>query len=95
MNVKKASLLHGTSADFPRRVEPEKAAILAFMKSKKPRWHTGAKVDDLVTGAQTNIPLNATECGRWGWTSQELYHFERYDLSLKPEFVEFVLSQIA
>ena len=95
MSVKQASLLYDLSADFPRNVEPEKAVILDFMRSKKPRWHTGAKVDDLVTGTQTDIPLNATECGKWGWTSQELYHFERYDLSLKPEFVEFVLSQIA
>ena len=64
------------------------------MKSKKPRYHTGAKVTDLITSHETDIPLDASECGGWGWSSRELYHFEHYDLALEPEFVEYVLTQV-
>lgn len=93
MKIHQASQLHSLDSDFPRGEEPEKKAILAFMKGVKPKYHTGAKVVDLVTGMETSVPLNASERGRWGWDATELYHFERYDLALEPAFVEFALSQ--
>lgn len=92
---KQASLLHGLTPGFPRDTLPEKdkALVLSFMRGVRPRWHTGACVVDPVSGKTTDIDLNASESGGWGWDSSETYLFEKYDLALKPEFVEFALAE--
>ena len=92
--IKQASLLHLMSSSFPRKAEPHKKDIVSYMRSKKARWHTGSNVTDLVTGRQTNEPLEACEDDGWGWDTTELLMFERYDLELDPDFVKHVLKKI-
>ncbi|MBP3760240.1 MAG: hypothetical protein J6I55_01970 [Ruminococcus sp.] len=48
---------------------------------------------DYVTGKNL---LNSVLChtdGIYIWTNEEVYHFEKYDIELKKDFIEYVLNR--
>ena len=90
--LRRVSDIHGYQADFRRESIPSKAMVLDFMKRQDAKWHTGALVTDQVSSSKTSIPLEAYEVDGWAWDSNETLMFERYDLKLNPDFVDYVLS---
>ena len=72
---------------------PEKAKVVQFFNSVEPgQAVAGGFFDDLVTGETIRKPWRSYASGDYAWTSSEVYHFEKYDLELKPEFIKYVLS---
>ncbi len=76
-----------------RAVIPNKKKVLHFLKSQPPYAAAGGPFEDVVTGEyQSGKEFLAFKVADWKWTSSDIYHFEKYDLELKPEFIEYVLT---
>lgn len=73
---------------------PIKNDILNYFKQHNA---VHAVITCLATDYVTNKTLtNNIECfddGMYYWTSEEIYHFEKYDLKLNDDFINHVLSQ--
>ena len=74
--------------DFP--TEPvsvgERNVILDYMRSFEPSYRTASKVFDPVKGKWTSLELEAFTDGTWGWDTNDIYLFDRYELKLDPGF---------
>ena len=72
----------------------DKQRVLKFLKSLP--WYCAASgyFNDVVTGELIeSISLVAYKSGQWSWNSRDIYHFEKYNLELDPEFIQYVLNQ--
>lgn len=72
----------------------DKEKILFFLRSFPPVSITG-KVIDAQNGEWTNIDNLDYESGDFYWDSSDIYHFEKYDIKLNDEFVQYVLNRPA
>lgn len=70
-----------------------KDKILQYLKSFEPDCAAGMTLVDEITGADTGISVNGYEDGRYYWDTRHIYHFEKYNLKLNDDFVEYVLSK--
>lgn len=82
--------------NFVPEVNPSKQAILGFLKSFPPEAVAAGYFTDLFTGQEIR---NKDECyyesGKWWWTTQDIYHFEKYDMKLDDDFCKYVLNQVS
>lgn len=79
--------------EFRRKKCAAKGTVLRHLKSFQPYAAAGGPFEDMVTGEdQWGKQFLAYSDNGWNWTSSEIYHLEKYDLELKPEFIEYVLS---
>lgn len=69
----------------------DKEALIAYMRSFEP-CAAGPMVDDCVTGKQTTIPNAGYEDAEYSWTTQDIYHIEKYDAAVDPDFLKHVKS---
>lgn len=75
-------------------VNPDKKKLLDFMRKQDHVAVAAGYVNDVVTGENlVGKYLFAYQDGGYGWTSQDVYHFEKYDLELTPEFCAFALAR--
>ena len=72
--------------------EKRKSKILAYLKSGTPRGVRCASVYDYVENESTFDTIHVFTDGEYRWDSQEIYHFEKYNIALNEQFVEKVLS---
>lgn len=72
-----------------------KEKILAYLKKEK--WDSGARAPMLFRDVVTGKPVPGEFCsysdGEFSWRTDEIYYFEKYNLKLKDEFIQHVLSQ--
>ncbi|HAJ96412.1 MAG TPA: hypothetical protein DCO72_01575 [Ruminococcus sp.] len=72
----------------------EKQKILKYMKSfSKPFAFTSQPVIDKFTNKETEKINNAFSDGEYTWYVSEIYHFEKYNLILNSDFIEYVLNR--
>lgn len=72
-----------------------KSQILDYMKSfSEPTAYTSQPVIDRFTHLELNKINNAFSDGVYTWYMSEIYHFEKYNLKLNDDFIEYVLSII-
>ena len=71
----------------------DKERVLSFMKAFEPVAVAAGYVRDEVTGEYAiGVGELAYEHDGWDWYQRDVYHFEKYDLELEPEFVKLALS---
>lgn len=72
---------------------PQKDEILQYLKSFQPDCSAGMLLQDEITGELLKFGVNGFEDGNYYWDSREIYHFEKYNMQLEKEFVEYVLQK--
>ena len=79
--------------DFPTKLLAEKDKVLAFMHKPSPFCATAGRFEDVTTGeAVYDRAWGWYRHGDWQWSDRDAYHFEKYDLELEPEFVDYALK---
>ena len=74
--------------------DPEKGAIMAFLRRVEPVAVAAGYFTDVTTGEQvTGIADRGYISGPYSWSTGDVYHFEKYDLELSPSFREYALEQ--
>ena len=48
---------------------------------------------DYISGEKLSNSVICFDDGEYCWTSEEIYHFEKYDLKLNDDFIRHVLSK--
>lgn len=71
---------------------PEKDKILKYLKSFSPDCAAGMCLVDEITGEEVGIGVEGYEDGVYYWDTREIYHFEKYNMELQNDFLEYVLS---
>lgn len=67
-----------------------KESILIYLTSFKPKWVTSARIIDKGTGmAVMDIVNNPFSVGEYEWSASDIYHFEKYNMPLFAEFIEY------
>ena len=67
---------------------PEKEKILAYLKSGTYDGVRCSLLYDYVKDVGTTESIFLYTDGEYIWTSEEIYHFEHYNLALNPEFIQ-------
>ncbi len=71
-----------------------KSQILSYMKSfLEPSAYTSQPVIDRFTNQELDEINNAFSDGTYTWYADEIYHFEKYNLKLNDDFIEYVLEK--
>lgn len=72
----------------------EKETVLRFLQAYYPNLATSGKVIDNITGKEV---CNLLDCGYYDgeyyWDETDIYHLEKYNMPINPEFIEYVLSK--
>lgn len=72
----------------------KKQTVLSYLKRFDICAHTTQPVFDKITGEKVLDADNARSDGLYTWYESEIYHFEKYNYMISPDFVEHVLSII-
>lgn len=48
---------------------------------------------DYITGEKLTESIKCFNDGTYVWTNEEIYHFQKYDLKLNDDFINYVLNQ--
>lgn len=71
----------------------DKERIIAYLRKSPVSAYTSAPVVDVLTGEIVGESDNARSDGTYTWYESEMYHFEKYNLKLNDEFVQYVLNR--
>lgn len=71
-----------------------KEKILAYLKKFKDCAFTSQPVYDIYTGEKIEEADNAVTDGVYTWYHKDIYHFEKYNLKLNDEFLEYLTPQM-
>lgn len=70
----------------------QKEAILKYLKAFKPSWVTSISVQDMVTKTIINKADNTFDDSVFEWSEKDIYHFEKYNMPLNPDFITHVVK---
>lgn len=71
----------------------EKEKVLSYLKSfSTPSAYTSQPAVDIVTNDKICDADNAFSDNEYTWYTSWIYHFEKYNLKLNDDFIEYVLS---
>lgn len=71
-----------------------KDKIVKYLKKFSECAFTSEPVKDKYTGEIVYDADNARSDGEYTWYESEIYHFEKYNLKLDDEFIDYVLNQV-
>lgn len=71
-----------------------KQEILLYLKRFPVFAFTSLPVNDIYTNQEVLSANNAHSDGEYTWYESEIYHFEKYNLKLNDDFIEYVLDKI-
>lgn len=69
-----------------------KDKILKYLKSFEPFCAAGMSLRDEITREMINSGVNGYEDGEFVWDTREIYHFEKYNLQLEDDFIQYVMD---
>ena len=76
------------------KVEIEhKKEILSYLKKFPPHAYSSGYVYDKISKAKTDIIDSLTGDGKYLWGTTEVYYFEKYNLKLNDDFIQYVLGK--
>lgn len=79
---------------FDKFENPNKQKILSYLKNNLFESScTTEKVFDYIENRSTNIPMVSYHDNRFYWDDREIYYFEKYNLKLNDDFIQYVLSR--
>lgn len=67
-----------------------KHKIIAYLNSFDDDAFTSQPVYDIFSGERVSDADNAKTDGVYTWYQSEIYHFEKYDLQLNEEFINYL-----
>ena len=71
-----------------------KKTILEYFDSIKPEFFTTVRVKDMVTDTIVEKLCNSRYSNdKYCWDEADIYHFREYNMPLKQEFIDYVLSK--
>ncbi len=70
-----------------------KIKILKYLKSFSSDCAAGMSLVDEITGDSLNTCVCGYEDCKYYWDDREIYHFEKYNLKLNDDFIEYVLNK--
>lgn len=80
-----------TMINFPLK---DKSVILRFLKSFKPIAVMAHSTKDYIKNISNNDEsVSLFNSDEWFWTNEIIYHFEKYNLKLNDNFIEYVLKR--
>ena len=71
----------------------DKVRIIDHLRKTPISAFTSAPVVDVLTGEIVGESDNARSDGIYTWYESEIYHFEKYNLKLNDDFIEYVLNR--
>ena len=72
---------------------PEKDRVLRFMRGFPIVAAAAGRFRDEITHEEvSDREWLAYDSGEWDWDTRDIYHLEKYDLELDPEFIKYALS---
>ena len=77
------------------RPNEHKELILDYMKRIESTSASPAKIRDVITGQEIDLPLECKNDGVYGWRTDYMFYIEKYDLRIPDDFVKYVLSKTA
>lgn len=84
-------------AEFERNISKtpveNKQKILDYLKRFPESAFTSEPVKDKYTNKVVYDANNARSDGEYTWYENEIYHFEKYNLKLNDDFIEYVLKR--
>lgn len=83
---------HGSIKELIGNDIPGKEKLLRYLKSFKPDCAAGMILKDEITGEEVGPCVEGYEDGVYYWDTREIYHFEKYNMELKNDFVEYVMN---
>lgn len=72
-----------------------KDKILAYFKKYKQVVAITREMVDYISGKSLRKSVLGFTDGEYWWTSEEVYHFEKYDMKLNDDFISHVLAKTA
>jgi hypothetical protein len=72
-----------------------KKLVLDYMRTFKSTSASPAKIKDVISGQEIDLPLECKTDGVYGWRTDFMYYIEKYDLKIPNDFVEYVISKTA
>lgn len=72
---------------------PDKQKIIKYLKSFEKSSYTTQPVIDVLTGEKLDFVNDMRSDGVYSWSDSEIYHFEKYNIKLDDNFIEYVLSK--
>lgn len=74
-------------------LEPsKKKAVLSYMRSFPISAVAAGYYEDVTTGEEIVASYIAYDDDEFKWNTCDIYHLEKYDLALKPDFIKKALS---
>ena len=67
--------------------------VLKYLRKGKITSCSPARPHDVITNEAINIPLNCMTDGIYAWRSDVIYYFEKYNLKLDDDFIDYVLNK--
>ena len=64
------------------------------MNTKGELFAVAGYIDDLVTGTTTRVANGGFRDDQYEWSSQDVYHIEKYDAAVTDDFLNHVLSSV-
>lgn len=73
----------------------QKGKILEYLQGFNPDCAAGMSLKDEITGQTTDKGVSgySDEEGVWYWDDRMVYHFEKYNMRLFEDFLDYVLSK--
>lgn len=72
---------------------PGKQKVVNYLKSFEKNAYTTQPVIDVLTGEKLNFINDMRSDGVYSWFDSEIYHFEKYNIKLDDNFIQYVLSK--
>ena len=72
---------------------PEKKVILAYMRSIPHNMFTSEPVRDKLSDEVVFEVNNGRNDGKYTWYESDIYHFEKYNIKISDDFINYVLSK--
>lgn len=72
-----------------------KGRILEYLRSFPATYAAAMSLKDEITGQTLDSGVSGYEDeeGGWFWDDRMIYHFEKYNMKLSEEFIDYVLSR--
>ncbi len=70
-----------------------KLKIIDYLKKGRHIAESPSRVTDFITKKPLKMALSMQSDGVYSWRSDFVYYYENYNIKLKPEFINHVLSK--
>ena len=69
-----------------------KALVLQYLRSGDDDGVRCSSIHDRIIGDTTFLDCSCYTDGEYTWDDEDIYHFEKYNIELEPEFLKKVLA---